>query len=85
MRAITVYRQRGDGAGIARATLEAVRIDAPPGRHVQLVKEALEGLGAGEPHLEAQLLGSMSFPALALQLGVEEAARAVEGSDEIRK
>jgi class 3 adenylate cyclase len=75
MRAITVNRQRGDGAGVARATLEATRIDAPPGRHVQLVQEALETLGDEEPHLEALLLGSMAFPSLALQLGVEEAAR----------
>jgi class 3 adenylate cyclase len=74
MRAITVYRQRGDGAGIARATLEALRIDAPPGRHIQLAKEALGTLGAEEPHLEAQLLAHMADPALALQLDGGEAA-----------
>ena len=43
-------------AGVARATLEALLIDAPPGRHIQLAKEALEALGDGEPYLEAQLL-----------------------------
>jgi class 3 adenylate cyclase len=67
MRAITVYRMRGDAPGMARATLDALQIDTPPGRQVQLVREVLEALGDSDPHLEARLLAVMAEPRFALQ------------------
>jgi class 3 adenylate cyclase/tetratricopeptide (TPR) repeat protein len=60
MRAITVFRQRDDAAGMAQATLEALRIDSPPERQVQLARDAVDALRGEEPHLEAQVLALMS-------------------------
>jgi class 3 adenylate cyclase len=61
MRAIAVYRESGDAPGQARATLEALRINSPPGRQVELARDALAALRGDEPHLEAQLLATMSM------------------------
>ncbi len=83
MRAITIFRQRGDAAGIARAALEAMVINAPPGRHLQLGQEALEALGTSEPYLEARLLSMMSHPGNALQLPPEEATRLRQRAGEL--
>jgi predicted ATPase/class 3 adenylate cyclase len=80
MRAITIYRQRGDAAGMARATLEAIEIDAPPGRLLQLAQDALEALGTSEPYLEARLLSIMSWTFIALP---EEAARLRQRAGEL--
>jgi tetratricopeptide (TPR) repeat protein len=55
-RAISLYQQRGDAAGQARATLEIVRIWGPPERHRQLINEAIEALGDGDPASKARLL-----------------------------
>jgi predicted ATPase len=60
MRARTLYQQRGDGAGLARATLEALRIGAPPDRLIAMVQEALEAIGEDEPYLEAMLAARAS-------------------------
>jgi class 3 adenylate cyclase len=65
MRAMTVYRQRDDGPGMAKATLELLRIDAPPDRQVQLARDALEALRGEEPYLEAQLLAVLCMPQFA--------------------
>jgi DNA-binding CsgD family transcriptional regulator/tetratricopeptide (TPR) repeat protein len=56
MRAIERYRERQDHAGVARATLAALRVPAPPERHDALARDALAVLDGREPHLEAQLL-----------------------------
>ncbi|MHB8575488.1 MAG: protein kinase domain-containing protein, partial [Dehalococcoidia bacterium] len=56
MRAITVCRGRGDGAGMARATLEAVSIEASPQRLIRLSEDAIAALGGGDPYLEARVL-----------------------------
>ena len=83
MRAITVNRERGEATGIARATLEALKIDAPPGRHAQLATDALEAIGDTEPYLEAQLLAAMCMPHLASQRGPDEAGRDRRRAEEL--
>jgi len=55
-RAITLYQERGDGAGQARATVEILRIWGPPERHRALAEDALQALGDAEPYLRARLL-----------------------------
>ena len=58
MRAITLFRQRGDAVALARVTVQAAGIPANQTRIRPLINEALELLGNSEPHLEAQLLMS---------------------------
>ena len=55
-RAITLCRDRGDGAGMARATAEILRIWGPPHRHLAMADEALAALGDADPYLRALLL-----------------------------
>ncbi len=56
-RAITLCSTRGDATGMARATVEVLRIWGPPERHKAMAEEALEALGPdGDPYLRAQLL-----------------------------
>ncbi len=74
MRSITLYRERGDGVGVARVTLEAQQIDAPPDRQVALIRTALASLGEAEQYLEARLLGLLSQPEKGLD--ADEALRA---------
>src|SRR5690242_20104248 len=40
-RAIALYRERGDGVGLARATVEILRIWGPPDRQRAMAEEAL--------------------------------------------
>ncbi len=61
MRALTLYRQRGDGIGFARAYLEADLVGAPVERRVPLLMEAIELLGDSDPYLEARLLSVAPF------------------------
>ncbi len=56
MRATTIYRARGDGAGMARAALEASEILPPRDRLVALCEEALNALGESDLRLRARLL-----------------------------
>jgi tetratricopeptide (TPR) repeat protein len=55
-RAISLYQQRGDGPGQARATLEISRIWGPPERHVAMLDDALAALGDADAPLRARLL-----------------------------
>ena len=55
-RAIALYRDRGDGVGMARATTEILRIWGPPDRHRAMADEALAALGDADPYLRALLL-----------------------------
>jgi tetratricopeptide (TPR) repeat protein len=55
-RAIGLYRDRGDGVGMARATLEILRIWGPPDRQMSMAEDALEALGDRDAHLRALLL-----------------------------
>src|SRR5690348_4768572 len=55
-RAITLYRERRDGVGVARATVEILRIWGPPDRQRAMTEEALEALGDADPYLRARLL-----------------------------
>jgi class 3 adenylate cyclase len=59
MRAIGVFRERGEPAGVARATLEAMQIIAPPQRLLALADQALEELDEADPRLTALLLARM--------------------------
>jgi class 3 adenylate cyclase len=64
MRAIAVSKARDDPMGVARATLGAVGIPAPPGRIDQLLGEAMDLLGDTDPYLQARLiLGRTLFSA----------------------
>jgi tetratricopeptide (TPR) repeat protein len=58
MRATTIYRERGDGASMARAALEASASAILPPREglVALAEEALGMLGESDLHLRARLL-----------------------------
>jgi tetratricopeptide (TPR) repeat protein len=55
-RAITLYQERGDAVGQARATVELLRIWGPPDRHRALAEAALQALGDADPYLRARLL-----------------------------
>jgi tetratricopeptide (TPR) repeat protein len=77
MRAVTLYRERGDGLGLARATLEAVEIQAGRERLIVLVDQALAALGDRDPYLAFRLL--MSRAGLDASEASEHAAhRAIE-------
>jgi hypothetical protein len=55
-RAIALYQGQGDGVGMARATVELLRIWGPPERQRAMADEALTLLRGGDPHLRALLL-----------------------------
>jgi class 3 adenylate cyclase len=59
MRAIDIYRRRGDAAGQATATIAALDIWAPPERARSLADEAIDTLAGADPVLEARLLGAI--------------------------
>ena len=56
MRAIDLYRGRGDGATLAEAVLAASRIIAPPHRIAALLEEARTAVEGAHPLLEALLI-----------------------------
>lgn len=56
MRAMAVYRQRGDGVGHAAAAAELMRIWGPGDRKRMIADEALGALGDRDAHLRALLL-----------------------------
>lgn len=58
-RAIALYTERGDGRGVATATLALLRIWGPPDRQRTMAEAALEALGDGDPQLRAWLLARM--------------------------
>jgi tetratricopeptide (TPR) repeat protein len=78
LRAITLYGERGDGPGMARATLAILRIWGPPERHRTMAESALDLLGDGEPHLRAWLLARIWRLDEALRLADEH------GFDDVR-
>jgi len=55
-RAMSLYQQRGDGVGLARATVEILRIWGPPERQRAMAEAALDALAGDEPRLRAELL-----------------------------
>jgi len=55
-RAIALYSERGDGRGVATATLAILRIWGPPERQRAMAEAALDALGDADPHLRAWLL-----------------------------
>ena len=61
MQAIGLYRESGDGIGVARATIEAGLIEAPPERLISLVEDALDALGDADSYLKAQLLARRAW------------------------
>lgn len=60
-RAMSLFRDRGDGIGFARATVEVLRIWGPWERQRQMADEALEMLGDADPYLRARLLLATSW------------------------
>jgi len=60
-RAMTLYDERGDAIGLARATVEIRRIWGPPERHRAMVDDALGKLGDADPYLRACLLLSQRW------------------------
>ena len=60
-RAISLYQDRADGVGQARAAVEILRIWGPPDRHRVLAEEALQALGDADPYLRARLLLSLRW------------------------
>jgi hypothetical protein len=60
MRAIDLFRTSDNAIGVARATIEAERINADRERLAKLVRQALDFLGDGEPELEARLLARLA-------------------------
>ena len=62
MRAISLYRDRGDATGLARVTLEALLIYAPLPRQFALIQDALAALGEGDPYLQARLFSHLTGP-----------------------
>ena len=71
MRAITLYREREDAIGQARAVLELPTGNVPLERLAGVVDTALEMLGDRDPHLRARLLATRALTELA---GAQEAA-----------
>ena len=59
MRAIALFRDAGDAASMAAASVEALRIWAPPERHRVLAEDALAMLGPGESRTHVFLLFSL--------------------------
>ena len=59
MEAIDLYRDRGDGLAMARATLDAVHVYTTPQQVDRLVHDALTVLDGADPHLEALLLAEL--------------------------
>jgi class 3 adenylate cyclase len=83
MRAIGLFRQRGDGVRGALATLDALENIPELGRAVALTDEALEVLGDADPRLRARLLARRSIAPWEVfdgrALGPEEARRRADG------
>ncbi len=83
MRAVTLYRAKGDTVGAARSALEAARVPMTPERLRSVIEPALAGLPDTEPRLRANLLMSL-LPSGESQRDAELAAAArslVEGED----
>src|SRR5205823_644419 len=55
MRAVTVYRERGENRSAARVVLEIMTIWAAWDRKAAIVRQALDALGDEDPHLRALL------------------------------
>ncbi len=55
-RAMSMYQDRGDGVGLARATIEIGRIWGPPEKQRAMAEEALEALGEQDLRMRALLL-----------------------------
>jgi len=87
-RATTIYRERGDGAGMARAALEASASAILTGgteRFVTLIDEALTALGESDLRLRAHLLlarAGWEFDD-ASNAAAAEAARIANTSDDV--
>ncbi len=61
-RAMQLYRERGDGLGLALATVQVLRIWGPWERQQAMADDALELLGPdGDPYLRARLLLSTAW------------------------
>ncbi len=68
MRAITLFREAGDTTSMAAATVEALRIWAPPERQRALAEQALVELGPGQSRSHVFLLFSLERDAEAREM-----------------
>jgi len=77
-RAMSIYNERDDGVGFARATVEILRIWGPPERHRAMAEEAVEMLGDQDPYLRARLLLDLGWPEHGDRTAFEEALSLAE-------
>lgn len=70
-RAMSTYQERGDGVGLARATIEILRIWGPPDRQRAMAEQALEELGEQDMRLRAHLLMRLDRMEEALRIADE--------------
>ncbi|HYM28487.1 MAG TPA: hypothetical protein VET66_10080, partial [Steroidobacteraceae bacterium] len=70
-RAMSLYEERGDGVGLARATVEILRIWGPPDKQRAMAERALDALGDGDLRLRAHLLLRLERPEEALRIADE--------------
>jgi len=77
-RAISLYEQRGDGVGQARATVEILRIWGPPVRQREMADAALAALAGADPYLRARLLVSKRWDEAEGEAAFDEAIAIAE-------
>jgi tetratricopeptide (TPR) repeat protein len=74
-RAMATYQERGDGVGLARATVEILRIWGPPDKQRAMAEQALEALGEGDLHVRALLLLRLERMDEAMRIADEQGFR----------
>ena len=67
-----MYQERGDGVGLARATVEILRIWGPPDKQRAMAEQALEALGEQDLRLRAQLLWRLDRMDEAMRIADEQ-------------
>ena len=80
-RAISICKERDDGVGQARATVEILHIWGPPERHKMMAEEALAALGDGDAYLQARLLLELGRPQHDARFNFDRAIELAEQHD----
>ena len=76
LRAIEIFRARGDAVGLARATLELHSFAGTSEQIIQFTETALESLDDDQPYLRARLLAQRARPAGVVPSGDDAGERA---------